>query len=98
MNVNKIFNGIIGVILGSMGVFVIIYPLIFDDLYGLTANTSEARSTLRAVIGGTEVVLGAAFLKPTLFGITDNILNRLGCAIFGGIFVVRVGHLGVSCG
>lgn len=88
-----LFNRIMGLLFLVLGVWVVFDPEIFTQIYGISAPTSEARSTLRAVIGGTELALAAVFLLPRIFGLSQHSLHNLGLAIFACIVSVRIGHI-----
>lgn len=86
-------NRIIGIVLLVLGAWVVIQPTIFTILYGVSLATSESRSTIRAVIGGTEIALGILFVFPSLFQINEHTLLRLGALVFGCIFFGRIYHV-----
>ena len=89
-------NRCIGLLLIGLGFWVVMSPEIFTSHYGIGLDTSEGRSVIRALVGGTEITLGILFLVPNLFQVTELTLLRFGALLFLMIFLIRLIHLSVD--
>jgi hypothetical protein len=84
---------LVGITLFFLGFWTAFYPEVFTELYGLGLEKSDARSTIRAIIGGGEITLSFLFLFPNWLGIDFRAVYKIGLLLFGSIAILRLFHI-----
>lgn len=89
---DNLYNKIIGVLLLSFGIVTLIYPEVFNSLYGLEMPTSDSIAAIRTIIGGSEIALGLLFLIGPKVGVSNKSLSIIGASIFSSLVMARGYH------
>lgn len=82
-------NGLCLLLLG-LGVWTVCDPLIFQRDYDLDLSTPLARTTIRAIIGGSEIGFAFAILLRRKLAISSMAILRIGACVFSGIVLARL--------
>ena len=78
----------LGVMLLGLGSGTFFFPDLMNR-YGLSTETTHAKSTIMAIIGGAEIGLGCFFLCGRFIGASSSTLLWLALFLFLGIVTAR---------
>jgi len=79
-----------GCCLIALGIVTVIDPAIFTRLYQIGLPTLTSKTTIAAIIGGSEIGAGIVFILRKKLQLDDRTLACLGGAVFSGILTIRL--------
>ena len=86
---------IVGTLLLALGVITLIHPQIMER-YGLIADTTHSIMSIRSLIGGSEIGIGALMIFGGKLSISIRARLWFAMFLFGGIVLARLFSIAIS--